>query len=245
MPHEALLNNNAGNLGIEGNRLIPSHWSRDLLHWANIHHLHNEMTTFELGKGSKTGDFSLENCTILIDLSIFMTPWTAVLADFRSFTTGVAGQIASNLHWELHWKLQIIEVLDPLRDEQHGNWIITSFSARKWRHLNVTTGTTNKEEVRSRNFQANGRTIFSLKMVNLWHYSLEMDIKITWNKQIRLYYNILSWFDPSDFQNFEKNWEKVGTISCINFRMCVLLRRTFLPCGTVCGTECGTSWDIL
>ena len=25
MPHEALLNNNAGNLGIEGNRLIPSH----------------------------------------------------------------------------------------------------------------------------------------------------------------------------------------------------------------------------
>ena len=55
---------------------------------------------------------------------------------------------------ELHLKLQIIEVLDLL---QHRNCFITRFSARKWRNLNVTTGTTNG---RSRHFQANWRTIF-------------------------------------------------------------------------------------
>ena len=63
----------------------------------------------------------------------------------RSYYTWREGQIASNLQDlqpPARGKPLIIEVLDPLRAEQHGMLIITSFFARKWRNLNVTTVST-------------------------------------------------------------------------------------------------------
>ena len=139
----------------ERSRTVLLHWSRDLLHWANIHHFY---TTRRL----KTGEICNKTASNLQDSPRSLSPktplWTELPADFRSFSTPNLRHSAR----ELHWKLQIIEVLYTgtayLRDFQ----LVNGEFRAKW---SLATGSTNNKEVRSRHFQANWRTIFLSKIL--------------------------------------------------------------------------------
>ena len=88
-----------------------------------------------------------------------------------------------------HGKFQIIEVWNILHGELQEilpNWgiyaVIWSWKWRIWRWQLYQQS--RKSE--SRDFQANGRTIFSWKMIKLVTSYKNSDFKSTWNKQIRL-----------------------------------------------------------
>ena len=143
----------------------PSFTQRDDYIWAR--------------KRLKTGDFSLENWQFLLDLRHLhdaVDCSTRIGAFLPLADCFKSTRFTSNQHGET--------------DRQHGNlqnwgiWQdIQSFGDTKWTLFNWIwlnrMWQQTRKKVRSQHFQANGRTIFSWKIIKLWHYSLELDNKTT------------------------------------------------------------------
>ena len=193
--------NQCRNLGIEGNRLIPSHWCRDQLHRllsilaCILRHFGTNIQHIWVTRRLKFGDFYNKIAWNLLDLCIktSMTPWTELPAITK----------------QLAWLKYIIEPfkIEAFLEFRAVIWSkstnLLDISPENGRiEAKIQWGTLDNSVnrwSRGNNFQANGELLSCQNfffLLNSWLFKwLPVE-----NRQIRLYINILSWLETSNSQ---------------------------------------------